>query len=114
MSRDNIQNATITNWVVDLGEDGMYFYTLAKYWTKHHKQEDWDVCNNLEVFLECRSYTGPAPRTRNEYKYKLTWAQYVKVLYTVESAGPEVVHNYIERSRGSWVTTALCATSTLS
>jgi hypothetical protein len=110
----NIQNATITNWVTDLGEDGMYFYTLAKYWTKHHNQEDWDVQNNLEVFLECRSYTGPAPRTRNEYKIKLTWTQYVHTLYTLENSGPEVAHNHIERKRASWDTIAPSVTSTVS
>ena len=112
--RPNIQNAAITNWVADLGEDGMYFYTLAKYWTKHHNQEDWEVQNDLEVFLECRSYTGPAPRTRNEYKIKLTGSQYAYTLYTLENSGPEVVHNHIERKRASWDTIALSVTSTVS
>ena len=102
MNHDNIQNAAITNWVLDKGEDGMFFYTLSKYWSKHHNQEDWEVCNNIECFLECRSYTGPAPRTRNEYKCKLTWSQYVHTLYTLENSGPEVTHNHIERKRASW------------
>ncbi len=105
-----IQNATITNWVTDLGEGGMYFYTLAKYFTKHHNQADWDVENDTEVFLECRSYTGPAPRTRNEYKIQLTYGQYSLSLYQVENNGPEVAHNYIERVRPSWDTSSLSAT----
>lgn len=105
-----ISNAAITNWVTDLGEDGMFFYTLAKYWTKHHNQEDWETEGDLEVFLECRSYTGPAPRTRNEYKIKLTISQYAYLLYTVENSGPEVAHNYIERKRASWDTPSLSAT----
>jgi hypothetical protein len=109
-----IQNATITNWVTDLGEDGMYFYTLTKYWSKHHNQEDWDVQNDLEVFLECRSYTGPAPRTRNEYKFKLTHTQYIHTLYTLENSGPEVVHNHIERKRASWDTIPTSVTLTSS
>ena len=103
----NIQNAIITNWVTDLGKDGMYFYTLAKYWTKHHNQEDWDVEGDTEVFLECRSYTGPAPRTREEYKIQLTYGQYALTLYDVENNGPEVAHNYIERMRPSWLATSL-------
>ena len=102
-----IQNAAITNWVTDLGENGMFFYTLAKYWTKHHNQPDWDVENDTEVFLECRSYTGPAPRTRNEYKIQLTYGQYSLSLYQVENNGPEVAHNYIERMRPSWLATPL-------
>jgi len=111
---NNILNAKITNWVTDMGEDGMFFYTLTKYWSKHHNQEDWDVCNDIEVFLECRSYTGPAPRTRNEYKYRLTWSQYVHTLYTVESSGPEVVHHHIERKRASWDILPSSVTSLLS
>ena len=102
-----IQNAAITNWVTDLGKDGMFFYTLAKYWTKHHYQEDWEIEGNLEVFLECRSYTGPAPRTLDEYKIQLTNSRYALTLYAVENGGPEVAHNYIERMRPSWLATPL-------
>jgi hypothetical protein len=100
-----IHNAAITNWVTDLGKDGISFYTLAKYWTKHHNQEDWEIEGDLEFFLECRSYTGPAPQTRNEYKIQLTCGQYAYLLYTVENSGPVVVHNYIERKRPSWLDT---------
>lgn len=102
-----IQNAAITNWITDA--DGMYFYTLAKYWTKHHNQEDWEIENDLEVFLECRSYVGPS-RTRSEYKIKLTIAQYAYLLCVVENSGPEVAHNYIERNRAAWATPSLSTT----
>ena len=100
-----IHNAAITNWVSDLGKDGVFFYTLAKYWTKRHNQEDWEIEGDLEVFLECRSYTGPAPSTRNEYKYVLTYGQYANLLYTVENKGPDASHTLIERTKATWAAT---------
>jgi hypothetical protein len=101
----NISNAALTNWVTDIGEDGMFFYTLAKYWTKHHNQEDWEIEGDPEFFLECRSYTGPAPRTRDEYKIKFTCGQYAYLLFVVENSGPKIAHNHIERMRPTWLAT---------
>lgn len=103
-------NAAITNWIAGSGED-VFFYTLAKYWVAStaYVPQEWEAEDNLELFLEVRTYTG-APRVRSEYKYVLTPSQYALTMHEIAFNGPEAARLHIERLRPSWATPSRSAT----
>lgn len=107
----NTHNASITNFVADRGSDGMFFYTLAKYWIENHERpvRAWEADENQEFHLEVRSYKGPAPAVCTERKYTLTPPQYAMLLFEVSAHGPDAAHTYITGEVSSW--TAATSTS---
>ena len=103
----NVHHCAITNFTTDQKNDGMFFYTLAKYWMENHERpvQAWEADEGQEFYLEARSYVGPAPCRCEERKYVLTPSQYSLLLFEVAVNGPEASHTYIERNRPSWAAT---------